>query len=72
MGRLVGSIKQLFGCKMRLFFGVVVVGAFSLVFGGSGSFTDSRDGQTYRTVRIGNFTWMAQNLNFQTGNSWCY
>jgi len=28
--------------------------------------------QTYRTVRIGDLTWMAENLNFKTGNSWCY
>jgi uncharacterized protein (TIGR02145 family) len=33
---------------------------------------DSRDGQTYKTVQIGSRTWMAQNLNYKSANSYCY
>ena len=33
---------------------------------------DARDGQKYKIFHVNGLWWMAQNLNYETANSWCY
>ena len=37
-----------------------------------GTMTDSRDGQTYKTIRLGNTVWMQENLNYVADSSMEY
>lgn len=40
--------------------------------GVSSTFTDTRDGKIYDIIQIGSQCWFAENLNYETDDSWCF
>ena len=50
------------------------LGFISMVEGGenSNTFTDPRDGQVYKTVKIGNQVWLAENFRYKCDGSFAY
>jgi uncharacterized protein (TIGR02145 family) len=52
---------------------LVVVALVGTAMAQTGTLTDTRDGQKYKTVKMPDGkTWMGENLRFNIGDSWCY
>lgn len=61
--------KRLNGTSIQL---PSIVNDFQDLDSKNGLLIDIRDGQNYKTIKIGQQIWMAENLNFKVKNSWWY
>lgn len=61
------TVSNLLGDDVETKMNFIVVNSYDL-----GTYTDPRDNQIYNTVVIDNHEWFAENLNYDTINSWCY
>lgn len=58
--------------KSRVLTILLVFATFAGFSQKKGTITDNRDGQVYNTIEVGNTVWMADNLNYNANESWCY